>query len=89
MVKHTRTILRQNLRNFLSVFDHFMGLVSKGITVTRKLNPNKAYGFDRISIRMFQVCDKRLCKPLYFIFLPVKSQESSQLNGNDKYGTFS
>ena len=89
MVKHTQTILRQNLRNFLSVFDHFMRLVSKGITVTRKLNLNKAYGFDRISIRTFQVCDKRLCKPLHFSFLPLKNHESSQLNENDKYDTFS
>ena len=70
MVKQTQTILRQNWRNYLSVFVHFMGLVSKELTVIMKLNPNKAYGFDRISIHTFQICHKGLCKPLYFIFLP-------------------
>ena len=34
----------------------------------RKLNPNKAHGHDQISIRVLQICDKAICKPLYLIF---------------------
>ena len=32
MVKHTQTIRRQETTNYLSVFDHFMGLAIKGLT---------------------------------------------------------
>ena len=38
------------------------------IVVIRKLNPNKVHGQDQISIRMLQICDKAICKPLYLIF---------------------
>ena len=31
MVKHTQTIRRQQPTNFLSVFDHFVGLALKGL----------------------------------------------------------
>ena len=31
MVKHTQTIRRQQPTNYLSVFDHFVGLVLKGL----------------------------------------------------------
>ena len=31
-VKYTQTIRRQKLTNYLSVFDHFMGLASKGLS---------------------------------------------------------
>ena len=37
------------------------------LSVTRKLNPNKAQRHDQTSIRMLQMCDKAICKPLYFI----------------------
>ena len=30
MVRHIQTIYWQNLANYLSVFDHFVGLASKG-----------------------------------------------------------
>ena len=33
IVKHTQTILRQQPTNFLSVFDHFVWLVLKGLIV--------------------------------------------------------
>ena len=36
--------------------------------ILRKLNPNKAHGHYQISIRMLQICDKAICKPLYLIF---------------------
>ena len=32
MAKHTQTIFRQKQTNCLSVFDHFEGLVLKGLT---------------------------------------------------------
>ena len=32
MVKHTQTICRQQPANCLTVFDHFVGLVLKGLT---------------------------------------------------------
>ena len=31
MVKHTQTFRRQQLKNYLSVLDHFMGLVLKAL----------------------------------------------------------
>ena len=33
MIKHTQTIRRQKPTNCLSVFDHFVGLVLKGLCV--------------------------------------------------------
>ena len=43
---------------------------SKGdiLRVIRKLDPNKAHGHDQISIRMIQICDKTISKPLFLIF---------------------
>ena len=38
------------------------------LKVIRNLDPNKAHGHDEISIRMLQICDKTICKPLYLIF---------------------
>ena len=35
MGKHTQTIRRQQLTNFLSVFDHFVGLAPKGFIVCK------------------------------------------------------
>ena len=32
MIKHTQKIRRQKLTNYLSVFDHFVGLALKGLT---------------------------------------------------------
>ena len=32
MIKHTKTIRRQQPTNYLSVFDHFVGLALKGLT---------------------------------------------------------
>ena len=36
MVKHTQTIRRQEPTNYLSVFDHFVGLVLKGLILEAK-----------------------------------------------------
>ena len=38
------------------------------LSVIRKLDPSKARGLDQISIRMVQICDKAICKPLHLIF---------------------
>ena len=38
------------------------------LRVIRKLDHNKAHGHDQISIRMLQICDKAVCKPLFLIF---------------------
>ena len=38
------------------------------LRVIRKLDPNKAHGHDQISIRMIQICDKTISKPLFLIF---------------------
>ena len=39
-------------------------------TIIRSLNPNKAHGYDMISIRLFKIFDKSICKPLELIFQP-------------------
>ena len=36
--------------------------------IIRSLDPNKAHGYDMISIRMLKICDKSICKPLELIF---------------------
>ena len=36
--------------------------------IIRALNVNKAYGCDDISIRMIEICDKSLLKPLILLF---------------------
>ena len=38
------------------------------LSVIRKLDPNKAHVGDQISIRMIQICDKAICKPLHLIY---------------------
>ena len=38
------------------------------LNVIRKLDPSKTHGHDQISIRMVQICDKAICKPLHLIF---------------------
>ena len=37
-------------------------------TIILSLDPNKAHGYDMISIRMLKICDKSICKPLELIF---------------------
>ena len=37
-------------------------------TMNCSLDPNKAHGYDMISIRMLKICDKSICKPLELIF---------------------
>ena len=36
--------------------------------IIQNLDPNKAHGHDKISIRMIKICGKSICKPLQLIF---------------------
>ena len=36
--------------------------------VIQNVDPNKAHGHDKISIRMIKIYDKSICKPLQLIF---------------------
>ena len=38
------------------------------LKIIQNLNPNKAHGPDKISIRMIKICGDSLCKPLKMIF---------------------
>ena len=38
------------------------------LKIIRALNPHKAHGYDDISIRMIQICDKSLLEPLIILF---------------------
>ena len=38
------------------------------LRIIRVLNPQKAHGYDDISIRMIKICDKSLLKPLIILF---------------------
>ena len=43
--------------------------VNAGILkIIQNLNPNKAHGHDKISIRMLKICGNSLCRPLELIF---------------------
>ena len=46
----------------------------KILTIIRNLNPNKAHGWDEISVRMIKMCDASLVKPLKLIFEKCLSQ---------------
>ena len=38
------------------------------VNIIKNLNPNKAHGFDMISIRMLKICGDSILKPLELIF---------------------
>ena len=40
------------------------------VKILQNLDPNKAHGHDKISIRMLQLCGISICKPLELIFKP-------------------
>ena len=50
------------------------------LKIIQNLNPNKAHGPDKISIRMIKICGKSLCKPLEMIFKPciIKGEYPSE-----------
>ena len=69
MVKHTQTIRRKQPTNCLSVFDHFVGLVLKGIrsnkTVSESLN-NYVKKWSKFLKKQIYVC--AICYCLFNIF---------------------
>ena len=38
------------------------------LKIIQNLNPNKAHGHDKISIRMLKICGNLVCRPLELIF---------------------
>ena len=46
----------------------------KILKIIRQLNPNKAHGWDDISLRMVKLCDDALLLPLKLIFQNCSSQ---------------
>ena len=38
------------------------------LQIIMKIDPNKAYGHDMVSIRMIKICEASICKPLKLIF---------------------
>ena len=38
------------------------------LLIIKKLNPNKAHGWDKVFIRMIQLCGKSIPKPLKYLF---------------------
>ena len=60
MVKHTQTNRRQQPRNRLSVFDHFVGLVIKGLRFT-----SAPFTLTNDSSKTFHVIQKRNGIPIY------------------------
>ena len=38
------------------------------LKIIAKLDPNKAHGHDKMSIRMIKICSTSICKPLRLIF---------------------
>ena len=47
-------------------------------TIIRSLDPNKAHGYDMISIRMLKIYDKSICKPLELISILHQTRKVSQ-----------
>ena len=52
--------------------------------ILQNLDPNKAHGHDKISIRMLQICGNSICKPLELIF--KQSMESGSFPSEWKKG---
>ena len=57
--------LNYNTDNRLSTVNFSIDDIAK---IIQNLDPNKAHGHDKISIRMLQLCGNSICKPLELIF---------------------
>ena len=57
--------LTKKTREYLSTLNFSTGSILK---IIRNLDPNKAHGHDMISIRMIEICDTSICRPLKLIF---------------------
>ena len=80
MVKHTQTIRRLLPTNCLSVFDHFVGLLLKGLMfffvfspeeAGRYLETYKSYEFKPPDVLQEKVEADHLSKVVYFIILTI------------------
>ena len=49
-------------------------------TIIRSLNPNKAHGYNMISIRMLKICDNSICKPVELTSNLASNTESFPMN---------
>ena len=63
MVKHAQTIRRQQPTNCFSVFDHFVGLALKGLTLSLRhyIITSKKYFFITESIKVFWFASLIIC----------------------------
>ena len=68
LVENTSKLPTDSLKrtkNFLSTISFTKDDIAK---IIKNLNPNKAHGFDMISIRMLKICGDSILKPLELIF---------------------
>ena len=56
------------------IFSEYLFLRTPVNYIISKLDSNKAYGDDMISIRMLELFDKSICKPLNIIFKSCLTQ---------------
>ena len=62
MIAHFRNFFKQ-----LNIVSQNL-LEERILKIIKDLNPNKASGFDEISVKMIQLCDDSIILPLAFIF---------------------
>ena len=62
MIAHFRNFFKQ-----LNIVSQNL-LEERILKIIKDLNPNKASGFDEISVKMIQLCDDSIILPLKFIF---------------------
>ena len=70
----TGSEVRNDLPAEFSQLTEFSISDEKILTIIRELNPNKAHGWDEISVRMIKMCNVSLVKPLKLIFENCLSQ---------------
>ena len=76
-------------KNFLSTILFTKDDIAK---IIKNLNPNKAHGFDMISIRMLKICGDSILKPLELIFksciesgkFPIKWRKANAVPVHEK-----
>ena len=70
--------LIKKIHEFLSTIDFSTDDIVK---IIRNLDPNKAHGHEMISIRMIEICDTSICRPLKLIFQSCLESGSFPMNG--------
>ena len=64
--------------------DYHLFSIDEIAKILQNLDPNKAHGHDKISIRILQLCGNSICRPLELIF--KQSMESGSLLSEWKKG---